>query len=216
MGTIISDDLIDEVGAILQDTGHAKWNVEDLRKWLNAGQRAIVAAKPTAYVVNDSVQLAAGTKQTLPAGSALLMEVTRNMGTNGTTPGRVPSFVLREVIDRENPNWHRATAKAEVEHFVYDAEKDPLHYYVYPPQPATGRGYLELIRSENPPEVGEGEPIALDDSYANALHDYMLYRAYSVDAEYAREDGTALTYLKSFVMQVTGKETGESARKAAE
>jgi len=44
------------------------------------------------------------------------------------------------------------TGAAEVQNYMYD-EKDPLHYYVYPPQPAADPGYLELVYSAIPPPV---------------------------------------------------------------
>lgn len=208
MGTILASAIVDRAEVILQDAGNTRWNAADLLAFLNEGKRALVAIKPSAYVVTTAFQLAAGTKQSLPSGSNLLIGVRRNMGTNGTTPGRVPDVIPIAVINRENPNWHTDVARATVEHVITD-ENDPTTFYVYPPQPTANQGYLEMARSANPPDATSGAAINVDDCYEGALVDYILHRAYSIDADYAREDGAAAAYLKSFVLKVTGREGAE-------
>lgn len=208
MGTILASTIIDRAELVLQDTGNTRWQAADLLAFLNEGKRALVGIKPSAYVLNTAVQLAAGTKQSLPAGSNLILGPGRNMGTSGTTPGRVPDIIPIHVINRENPYWHTDTARATVEHVILDVN-DPQTFYVYPPQPATNQGYLQYPRSANPPDSLIGDAINVDDCYEGALLDYVLHRAYSIDADYAREDGAAAAYLKSFVLKVTGREGAE-------
>jgi hypothetical protein len=216
MGTILAKNIIATASGILQDKGFDKWDRTDFLEYLNGGQREVVFIKPSAYTLNQVVQMQPGTKQSLPSGGILLLDVMRNMGPTKAMPGRVPREIKREIIDRENPNWHADTANATVLHWIYD-DRDPRNYYVYPPQPNTGMGSLELLNSAAPPEIAsEDDPITLDDIYEPALLNYLLFRAYSIDAEYAREDATAGAYYKMFLMLVSGKTKVDDDEQAAE
>lgn len=215
MGSLLASAILDKAGRVLQDAGHDKWDEPELLDWLNAGQREIVIIDPTAHTTNEVIPLVAGTKQTLPTGRRVLLEVTRNMGTNSTTPGRVPDAITRKDINRENPNWHTGSASATVYHVIYDADIDATHFYVSPPQPANGMGSLEVICSTLPEEVeDETSPITVDDAYEGALINYILFRAYSKDTSYAREDAAAGSYYKLFVALVGGKDSAEQAKGA--
>lgn len=198
MGTILASAIINGAAEILQDENNVRWTRAKLLAWLMAGMREIVVLRPSAYVVNGNATLVAGTKQTLPAGGILFMDMNRNMGVNGTTPGRVPRFIEKKIIDAENPNWHADKPSATVLHFTYDA-RDPTHYYVYPRQPDSGQGKVEILYSAAPPAIAEGDAIPLDDTYANSLNDYLLYRAYSKDPVNADK---ATAYYKTFIGSV--------------
>ena len=58
----------------------------------DAAQREIVTFKPAANAVIGSVLLTPGsTRHALPAGTVALIDVPRNLGAAGTTPGRAIS-----------------------------------------------------------------------------------------------------------------------------
>lgn len=209
MGTILSTVVIEKVQIILQDTTGIRWPSEtELLGWLNDGQREVLILKPNAYVVNGVRKLDAGTKQTLPANAIQLMDVPRNMGNGGTAPGRAVRIASREILDAQSPNWHAAPANKEVRHYTY-TPLDPKHYYVYPPQPAADQGYVEEIYSAVPPAATIQGAITLDDIYQNVLVDYILYRAYSKDAEYAANAGRAAAHQSAYVGALTGKTQAE-------
>lgn len=201
MGTIIASTILATAADILQDTNGIRWTAAKKLGFLNDGIREAVTAKPNISVVNGNLTLVAGTKQSLPAGTVLLMDVKRNMGAAGTSPGRVPRFIDQEDIDVENPNWHTDTASAVVQHWIYD-KQDPLHYYVYPAQPVSTQGTLEAIRSVVPAAIASTDAIPIGDEYANALVDYVLYRCYSKDPINKVMAGQ---YYQSFLMVMTGK-----------
>lgn len=182
MGTILASAIVDKAEIILQDTTNTRWDPAELLGWLNDGQREAVSLKQFANDKNQNLLLVTGTKQTIPADGISLLEVVRNMGTNGATPGPAVRIVDREALDAAVPNWHAATAAAEVKHYVFD-QRDPTHFYVYPPQPAANQGYVEIIYAAAPADIALGTAITLDDVYANAILDYILYRAYLKDSD---------------------------------
>lgn len=183
MPTITGTNIVDRASIILQDATGIRWpQTEELLLWLNDGQRAIVLIKPSAYAQNDVVALVAGTKQTIPSSGIQLLDVIRNMGTGGSTPGRAITRTDREILDEQRPNWHTETASAETKHYTFD-ERDPRHFYVYPPQ-ASSPGQVEMVYSASPTDLAAlTSTLTLDDIYSGPLLDYVLYRAYSKDAD---------------------------------
>lgn len=210
MATITVASVLTKVSTILQDPTNIRWPTDELILWLNDGQREVALYKPNAFVVNNAVICVAGTKQTLPAVAISLIDVVRNMGTNGTTPGNSIRAVSREILDTQVSNWHSSTPSAVTKHFVY-TPLDLKTFYVYPPQPATGQGYVELIYVAAPTDAVSSGLISLDDIYVTALISYILFRAYSKDAEYANNAALAGTYYQQFQGLLQGKVTAEAA-----
>lgn len=210
---VIARAICTDAAKLLQDDTNVAWPLDELLHWLNAGQKELVLGKPDAYVKNQSVQLVAGTRQSIPADGNVYMRLTRNMGAAGTTPGRVILPIPMQVLDEQNPDWHTAAASATAVHAAYD-ERDKKHYYVYPPQPATP-GYAEIIYSATPPDVALDDPIAVSDLYQSALMDYVLYRAYSKDSEYTRNDAKATAYYQTFGALLSVKTNGEAKNDAS-
>ena len=216
MGTILAQTILDSAATLLQDTGYARWLAPEMLGYLNEGQREAVLVKPSAYVVVGPLVTVAGTKQTLPDDAIALIDVTRNMGTDGATPGRVIRAIGRQLLDNINPAWHTATASATTKHFVHNALV-PKVWYAYPPQPAAGRGQVEVAYSASPPDVAAvGDPITLDDAYAPALGYYVLYRAYNRDAEYAGNAQEAARYYSLFMGLLGAKKAGEAEANPAQ
>lgn len=204
MSTITAQSVVNKVQVILQDTTGVRWPDSELLDWLNDGQREIVLYKPNAFIKNLAVRMAGGTKQSLPADGVQLIDVVRNMGTNGTTPGRAVRITMREVLDSQLPDWHSETPNSVVKHYVYSL-LDPKNFYVYPPQPAAGQGYIELVYGASPADTTLVGTITLDDIYQNVLVDYILYRAYSKDTEYAADQNRAATHQNAYIAALTGK-----------
>lgn len=204
MATVTVSSVISKVQTILQDTTGIRWPDTELLGWLNDGQREIVLYKPNAFVKNTSIKLIAGTKQTLPADGVQLIDVVRNMGTSGSTPGRAIRITMREILDSQVPNWHADSSSEVVKHYMYSA-LDPKTFYVYPPQPTATQGYAELIYGAAPTDAVLGGVITLDDIYQTILLDYSLYRAYSKDTEFAADQGRAAAHQNAYIAALTGK-----------
>lgn len=204
MGTIIAQSIVDKTQIILQDTTGIRWPADELLGWLNDGQREIALLKPNAFVRNTAVKLAAGTKQALPTDGVQLIDVVRNMGTTGTVAGRSIRIAMREVLDAQLPDWHLATPASAAKHYMY-SPLDPKNFYVYPPQPATNQGYVEIIYGAAPTDATLAGAISLDDIYHNVLIDYILFRAYSKDTEYSADQGRAGQHQQAYIASLTGK-----------
>lgn len=208
MGTVTAQTIINKAAVQLIDQTNIRWTRAELLAWLNDGMRQIVLIQPSASSTTVARQMVAGTRQTLPADGWLLLQIYRNMGTTGTTPGRAVRIVSRELLDNFNPNWHTATATAEVRNYIYDVQ-DQTAFYVYPPN--TGTGYIEINYSAQPANLtSESQVIPIFDVFQSALVDYILYRACSKDAEYAPGLTLAQGYLATFSAAVQGKSTSET------
>lgn len=196
----------------LLDAGNVRWTQDELVSWVTDAQREIAALKPNASVVNTSITLVAGVKQTLPDTSVALKDLIRNTGLSGSEDGAPVNRVSRGLLDDHYPGWAQATASPTVVHYMYDIQ-DPLVFYVYPPQPS-GNGLQGQVEAEiytSPNAVSYGGNIFVDDGYAPAILDYVLYRAWAKDAEFAGNVAAAKQYLEAFVAKVAGRAAAEKA-----
>ena len=187
----------------LQDTTSIRWPVAELVRYLNDGQREVVLYRPDAMTTNATVTCVAGTRQTLPANGAKLIEVIRNARAAGTK--RAVRMVNREILDAQMPGWHTLAGVDDVLHFMYDP-RDPRVFYVYPP--ATTNTQLDIVYAAYPTDIVEPADgslytavtgnISLPDIYGNVLQDYILYRAYTKDSEYAGNGQRAQAHYAAF------------------
>ena len=197
MATTKVTDILDRASIILQDNTNVRFPNAELLKFFNDAQKEVVLHRPDANMVNTTHALADGSKQTLPSVALRLVEVVRNVG------GRAVTQVDRRILDETLPNWHESTAGTnKIEHYIYDAA-DPKNYYVYP-KAVSGTHSLEIIYSSTPSEISisnftsDTTVISLDDIYANCLLDYILYRAYQKDSEFAGNAQRAMMHYQSF------------------
>ena len=200
--SIAAQALIRRVVETLQDTTSIRWPVAELVRYLNDGQREIIVHRPDAMVTNASVSLASGTKQSLPANGAKLIDVVRNSA--GTK--RAIRMCAREILDAQSPGWHNLSGVTEIVHFMFDP-RDPKVFYVYPPAAVSGAA-VDLVYSALPTDIAEPAAgtdfaavtgnISVPDIYSNALQDYVLYRAYTKDSQYAGNEARAQARYAAF------------------
>lgn len=207
MPTITARRIIERASILMQDTTNVRWPQDELLKWLNDGQREVVVYRPSAFAKTSVVALAAGTKQTLPADGTALLGVVRNMAADGVTPGTAIRPVTREILDAQIPDWHTMASVASVKHYIYHPANTQT-YWVYPPSNGTGKA--EIVYAAVPVDVTIDQVISVDDLYMSALLNYIMFRAYSKDAEYASNAQLATAYYQAFVGQLTGKADGEN------
>jgi len=199
---IAAQSIIRRVVETLQDNTSVRWPVNELVRYLNDGQREVVLYRPDAMVTNTTLTLAAGSKQALPANGAKLIEVIRN---NTANSKRAVRLVNREILDAQSPGWHSITGTAEVLHFMYDP-RDPKVFYVYPP--ALNTAAVDIVYSALPTDIVEPADgstytavsgnISVPDIYGNVIQDYILYRAYTKDSEYAGNAARAQAHYQAF------------------
>lgn len=184
----------------LQDPTSIRWPVPELVRYLNDGQREIKLHRPDTVRQTGDIALVSGSRQTLPANADKLIEIWHNKASK-----RAVQMVDRRILDDQAPGWHALPASADILHYTYDA-RVPTEFFVYPP--AIGGNSLVGAYSVNPTDIVEPANgslytavtgnIAVIDALANCLQDYILYRAYTKDSEYAGNGSRAQAHYASF------------------
>ena len=207
-GTLQAQHILSRVRNILQDNTGVRWTDGEMFDYLSDAQREIANIRPDATATHSNVQLTTGTEQTIPTDGLRLIKVVRNMSGTATdaTGARTIRIVDVDAINTTEPNWHDPTVAGdavhgtEVKHYIFDL-KDPRKFYVYPG--VAGNAYVEVVYSKNPTSIGAAtDVIQVDDIYANALINFVLYRAYLKDAEYAGNQQRAGTYFQLFTQSL--------------
>ena len=209
MATIKVIDVISRVEAILQDS-NVRWPRLELQRWLNESYLSIVLLRPDANAKCATFTCAAGSKQTLVASSGgfpsaiRLLDIKRNLAAASTK--KVVRVVAQSVLDDQRPSWHTETPTVNIQHYTYDP-RNPKDFYVYPP--ATVAAKLEIVYVDTPdahaltasqldPANNNTAVILLDDIYLGPITDWILYRAYSKDAEYGANEARASSSFQTF------------------
>lgn len=202
-------EIIERVRAQLVDDGATpRWSDVELLRWLSDGQRAIALAVPSAVAKRAVIQLQEGTLQELPADAHLLLSVIRNMGADGSKPGRSVRLTTRELMDAVNPEWHSAPKSLTVENYVYDPQERTT-FWVWPP--SNGLTHVQVHYAYIPPElVSVQDNLAVSPIYTTALFDYVMFRAHQKDSEFAAGQALAQTYLQSFLLAIGARGAGEA------
>jgi hypothetical protein len=191
---------------LIDELATKRWSDDELLRWLSDGQRTLVAMDPTINEVCTALLLDIGTKQSLPENGFILLDIKRNMGADGLTPGRAVTIISRENMDRVDPDWHASRRSDITMHYLYDPQQ-PTTYYVWPP--STGQSYLDVSRSETPPDFTTlDDAMVIPDIYQTALFDYVMFRAHQKDTDYAAGNEKAQMYLQLFQLFTSG--TGQA------
>lgn len=213
---IVASDVITRASRILADTTKVRWTVTELIDYCKDAVRQIVLARPDAYSVTRYMVLKAGDSRqvcgnvaasdNVDFGSAVfnpttrLLRVVRNGAVGGYAPIREAS---RVALDAELESWHvpvASTAGYKVQHYTFD-NIAPYVFYVYPAPPTALSGFtIEIVHSALP-DLSDSSlslNLGLQDQYINPLVDWVLYRAFSKDAEYAGNMERAGHHLGAF------------------
>lgn len=219
MSTVKVTDIIRRVEDVLQDT-NIRWPRTELQNWMNESYLAITLARPDANAKTGSFTCAAGTRQVLSSefpSSLRLLDVTRNLATNSGY--KVIRLVARSVLDDQRPAWHAETGTTAIQHFTFDP-RQPKEFFVYPP--ATTAAEIEVVYTDSPgattlteaqldPAGSDATVILLDDIYMSPMIDWILYRAYSKDAEYGANEQRAQAAYGAFNAALATKNQVDSA-----
>lgn len=199
--TTLVSELLSRVKVTLLELGAegVRWTNDELVQWLNEAYTAIVGIRPDANSVTVNHALDPGTRQSLPDGGLRLHTVTRN-----TAAGSDKSALRRALMESLNtmrPSWHTDTPTQDIEVYLYNPD-EPTAFYVYPPADAGAE--VELIYSAVPTlhdadyDASKNNTLRLDSTYEAALVDYILYRAYSKDADAPQSLNRAGLHFKAF------------------
>lgn len=189
--------LVDRAGIQLYDETGLDWPEAELLGYLNEAIAHLVTSQPTEFATLEQVTHVPGTRQSLPAGGVALLRVRNAVNALGAATRGVTLFDLA-AMDAVNPGWHAAKAGA-VRQFAYDP-RDPKVYWVYPPSNGTD-AVIEYVLE--PAALALGDTVPVGTRFEGALLDYLLFRAYSKDTEYAGQDGRAALHYQAY-LGVTG------------
>lgn len=201
-------DIIHRAGHLLLDEEHIRWTVEELIDWINEASAALVRLYPPANTRTAIVGLAAGSKQRLGSSVMQVVDVIRNIGADETTIGRSIRYTERHLLDSNDPDWHAMPAEGTVRHYVYD-DRSPTVFYVYPPAIAGTK--IEMLLAILPDAVIEAEDyLNLGMEYADSILNYVVYRCWSKDSEYAN-GALATGYYQAFIASMNSGMQGEQS-----
>jgi hypothetical protein len=190
------NDVVKRVGAILVDPEALRWTVEERTLWVNDGLRELLVRKPAAYTRHVMLALKEGEVQALPGDCRTLVEVRQSYLPSEALYAAVPR-VGRALLSATRPAWAGKAGRGEVRNWCWE-ESDPDRFYVYPPQPEDDQGTVELIYYARPPWLQGDDPLPVGDEYTAVLVNYVLFRAYSKDAEFAANAQIAAQYFQVF------------------
>lgn len=214
MATIKVIEVIKRVEDVLQDS-NVRWPRVELQNWLNESYLQIVLLRPDASSKTGTFTCVAGSRQSITSGfsSALrLLDVVRNLASSSDK--KVVRLIDRSVLDDQRPTWHTETGSVNTQNYTFDI-RQPKEFFVYPP--ATTSTQLEVVYADLPgahslsasaldPVTGSNtEVIKVDDTYLSVITDWILYRAFSKDAEFAANAARAGAHYQTFMSSIGNK-----------
>lgn len=189
--------IITDMQTELADSAGVRWTTAICIAAINDGTLATVLVRPDANASTENISLVAGTRQSLNAGMFRLLDVTRNMGANGSTPGNFVDFSEFDAQRVANPGWSSTTASAIINDVFYDYKRDPLKFWVNPP--ASIPSYVEVIASKAPTVITAiGDTFPLPDIYKPAVLEWALFRCFSVQVQSSTNQAKAAAKKQSF------------------
>lgn len=219
MATIKVREVIKRVEDVLQDS-NVRWPRIELQNWLNESYLQIVQLRPDSNAKTGTFTCVAGTRQTITTGfaSALrIIDIVRNLAS--ASDKKVVRLINRSVLDDQRPAWHTDTATVNIQNYTFDV-RQPKSFFVFPP--ATTAAQLEVVYADLPtahalsaanldPASSSSDVILIDDTYVSAILDWILYRAFSKDAEFAANAARAGAHYQTFMSSIGTKTQSDVA-----
>jgi hypothetical protein len=239
-GTILVREALRRASVLLNDISptqfkrHPETGMVDS---LNDGALAICKYLPQAGSRLDAVRLVPGTRQSIKlvpqanilngdGSSAVAVQgislvgagVVRNMGSNGTTPGRAVRIIDRKTQDTADPDWHLASRAGTVVRAVMHDPLLPHYFYVDPPVHASTPVWVELAWNAQPTRVANTGtpgapvyhatgsntvPIPIGDEYLDDLVNYVVARELMKESEWM-DAGKAAAFARMFLDSLNG------------
>lgn len=219
-----ASEIMAKAAVLLLDEENVRWPLQELAGWLDEGVRAVVTVKPSASSFIITLELAKGTRQSLPDDASILqlLDLIRNVeGSNGAA-GRAIRSASRAELDSNEPRWHDPSYvpfRKEVRQFVFDAGL-PREFFVFPGN--DGSGKVEAAVAKLPATIvsRHGGDVAvvstwdievgIADQYQPALLDYVMYRAFSKE-DPAAAPQRAVTHYQAFATAIGLRSQVETA-----
>ena len=206
MAALLVKRLMWRISQTLTDSApqYARYKERDIVIAVQSGVRALCKYLPHAGARSIAMKLSAGSRQSIAKILASnlktydgttaadtfgmqLLDVVRNMGADGLTPGRAITIIDRQRLDRIDPDWHTRTG-ATVRQYSYNPQ-DPLSFYVMPAIPAATAVWVDVSITAPPKQIDDGgdpgsekygwsgsstDVIGIDDQYEDELWNYAV------------------------------------------
>ena len=189
MNTAVRD-LIDRVLTAVDDPDADNWSAPEGIQYLNEALDAMVLLVPQQFTVIEPVQLVAGVKQTLPTLGVQFIRIVR------------AREVSLRALEQHYPAWPDEAA-GTVREWARDTA-EPTTFWVNPPQSAASPGAVDIEYVKRPEYVDVGDRLPTDPMYDAAIIEYILYRAYAKDTDYAGQDGRAQMHFMKWKEMTSG------------
>jgi len=239
--TTLVQTFLHSVGETLQDISpqFSRWPERELVIYTNYGQMALAKFLPQAGSRVDVVRLLPGTKQdftkileanikpgdgSTPADTygIAVLGMSRNMGADGLTPGRVIRVVDRYTKDTNDPLWHTKTGTTVLE-FMADSNT-PRVVYVTPGIPTSPTVWAEVPWMAEPTRVpaggapgsevypynpGAGSTVLLgiQDQFVEDLHNYVVAMCLMKGSKLNQNLAKASNHVSLFTASVNAQAT---------
>jgi hypothetical protein len=212
--TVLVKDVLWRAAVLLMDSAPqwVRYPEQELCAWLDDGQMALAKFVPSACARIDAIKLAAGSRQSIdkvlstdikPGDGSTpatvfgleLLDIVRDMGTDGVTVGNVIRRAERAGLDAAVPDWHKRVADVAT-CYHYDP-RFPAAFYVSPPLKA--RRWVELAWCVAPKATlfgavgseryaiggSDTTTIQVGDEHTDDLVNYIVARANMAPNEWA-------------------------------
>ncbi len=234
--TVLVREVFARASSLMQDL-NPQFHLAPEREMVDAlydGEVAITKFLPSACSRIDAIRLAPGTKQSIeviplenckpgngstpaqPILGTMVLDVLRNMGTDGLTPGTAIRLTERMILDSQSPQWHTVTGPV-VRSFMFDPRM-PRYFYVTPGVPAGGL-WIEVAFTAQPAKIpNTGTPgnelylatgnsattIDVADEHVDDLTNYVVARMLQRQVEWA-DANKANSFAQMFLSSLNAK-----------
>ena len=193
--------LIAEATFELSDVTNTTWSPATLLGYVNDTMLQFALVRPDSMSKIASMQLATGSKQTVPTDGLIPLTVIRNMGADGATPGRVVTITDRGSLDSVNPNWHTQYGQV-IQNYVYDSRWFDT-FYVYPPVAPGAVVWIELNYCARPTVLTDpAQNLPLDDIFYNPAKNWLKYLCLVKERDDATSKAEADSLYQKFVSEL--------------
>lgn len=203
--------LLERVRAVLLDPDAVRWTDAELLMWFNDARRELAILRPREFSKRWIMPLVRGVMQSAPLECEAVIKATVNIAANGAM-GRGITQVELELMQLSHPDWAVEAVypfRPEVRQFATDPN-DPRVFFVWPGNDGNGR--VELQGVQLPVDAtSTGEGIGCRAVFANALADYVLYRAFSKDGDSPEAAQRAAGHYSAFATALGAKAATEAS-----
>lgn len=185
--------LINDALQELQDSEAVRWKRLEMLAYFNAAQRAFAAHRPDQMMGERVLSLTQGWLQQVPKDVETFMDVTNNVNQSQKRITKTDMWVL----DAVSANWRSSAPGREVQHYMHDL-RNPNEFLVFPPVQA-GVKVRALVSASVRDLEDESEAASVPAVWMDSLRHFVLYRAWSKDAEFGGNAQLATAHFQLFL-----------------